>query len=225
MRLCRSFFLSLLETCNQVILVPFFFAQNDYCSRDIVLTVELQAYRSVILKVKRELNRSHWSNYTRSFLRSDYRLTKKQRPCELLLILLLSNTSRGARGLRKEEFFFSSLPEQFLIITSSSYVTVCTVKRDMVIECCQRHGRIRQGIRGNGNIRETGNKEMGWGMNETRTLQSLINIQCWTLYLNWTDKKVKTKTIWLLKLFQYFGLLYTFFRLVRRLKHGSSYRG
>ena len=51
---------------------------------------------------------------------------------------------------------------------------------------------------------------MGWGMNETRTLQSLINTQCWTLYLNWTDKKGKTKTTWLLKLFQYFGLLYTF---------------
>ena len=42
-----------------------------------------------------------------------------------------------------------------------------------------------------------GNKEMGWEMNET----------CWTLYLNWTDKKVKTKTTWLLKLFQCFGLL------------------
>ena len=42
-RLCRSFFLSLLQTCNQVILVPFFFAQNGYCSRDIVLTVELEA--------------------------------------------------------------------------------------------------------------------------------------------------------------------------------------
>ena len=65
----------------------------------------------------------------------------------------------------------------------------------------------------------------GWVMNETRTLQSLINTQCWTLYLNWTDKKVKTETTWLLKLFQCFGLLYTFFRLVGRLKHGSSYQG
>ena len=41
--LCRSFFLSLLETCHQVILVPFFFAQNGYCFRGIVLTVELEA--------------------------------------------------------------------------------------------------------------------------------------------------------------------------------------
>ena len=133
MRLCRSFFLSLLETCNQVILVPFFFAQNGYCSRDIVLTVELQAYRSVILQVKRELNRSHWSKFARSLLCSDYRLAKKQRPCELLCnILLLSNISRGARGEKRSSLFFSSLPEQSLIITSSSSLTVCTVKRDMV---------------------------------------------------------------------------------------------
>ena len=106
-RLCRSFFLSLLETCNQVILVPFFFAQNGYCSRDIVLTVELQAYRSVILKVKRELNRSHWSKFARSFLCSDYRLAKKQKPCELLCnIRLLSNISRGSRGEKRSSFFF-----------------------------------------------------------------------------------------------------------------------
>ena len=39
---------------------------------------------------------------------------------------------KGGKG-RKEEFpFFSSLPEQSLIITSSSSLTVCTVKRDMV---------------------------------------------------------------------------------------------
>ena len=69
-----------------------------------------------------------------------------------------------------------------------------------------------------------GNKEMGWGMNETRTLQSLINTQCWTLYLNWTEKKGKTNTTWLLKLFQCFGLLYTFFRLVRRLNKSFLYK-
>ena len=42
---------------------------------------------------------------------------------------------------------------------------------------------------------------MGWGMNASimHTLQNLINTQCWTLYLNWNDKKVKTKMTWLLK--------------------------
>ena len=46
----------------------------------------------------------------------------------------------------------------------------------------------------------TGKEEMGgeW-MQVTRTLPNLINTQCWTLlYLNWTDKKVKTKNKWLL---------------------------
>ena len=33
--------------------------------------------------------------------------------------------------------------------------------------------------------------ENGWGMNEKCTLQSLINTQCRTLYLNWTEKKKK----------------------------------
>ena len=50
-------------------------------------------HRSVILQVKRELNFSHWSKSARSFLYSDYRLAKKQRPCELLFILLFPNTS------------------------------------------------------------------------------------------------------------------------------------
>ena len=47
----------------------------------------------------------------------------------------------------------------------------------------------------------TGNKKMGRGMNASimHTLQNLINTQCWTLYLNWNDKKVKTKMTWLLK--------------------------
>ena len=47
----------------------------------------------------------------------------------------------------------------------------------------------------------TGKEEMGgeW-MQVTRTLPNLINTKCWTLlYLNWTDKKVKTKNKWLLK--------------------------
>ena len=33
---------------------------------------------SVILQVKRELSRSHWSKSVQSFLCSDYRLAKKQ---------------------------------------------------------------------------------------------------------------------------------------------------
>ena len=33
---------------------------------------------SVILQVKRELSRSHWSKYAQSSLCSDYRLAKKQ---------------------------------------------------------------------------------------------------------------------------------------------------
>ena len=41
---------------------------------------------------------------------------------------------------------------------------------------------------------------MGWGMNSSNmhVLQSLINMQCWTLYLNWTDQSVETKNTWLL---------------------------
>ena len=37
---------------------------------------------------------------------------------------------------------------------------------------------------------------MGWAMNAsniTCTFQSLINRQCWTLCLYWTNKNVKTK--------------------------------
>ena len=53
-------------------------------------------------------------------------------------------------------------------------------------------------------------------MQVTCTLQNLIYTQqCWTLYLNWTDKKVKTKNTWFLKQFQCFGLQYTFFYLSR----------
>ena len=45
----------------------------------------------------------------------------------------------------------------------------------------------------------TRKEEMGWGMNASN-MQNLINTQCWTLlYLNWTNKKVKTKNKWLLK--------------------------
>ena len=40
---------------------------------------------------------------------------------------------------------------------------------------------------------------MGWGMNASNMHTSnLGNTQCWTLCLNWTDKKVKTKNTWLL---------------------------
>ena len=39
----------------------------------------------------------------------------------------------------------------------------------------------------------------GEWMQVTCTLQRLINTQCWTLYLNLTNKKVKTKNTWLLK--------------------------
>ena len=55
-------------------------------------------------------------------------------------------------------------------------------------------------------------------MNETRTLQSLINTQCWTLYLNWTGKKLKTKTTWLLKSFQKFRTAVHFFPTCQALK-------
>ena len=71
----------------------------------------------------------------------------------------------------------------------------------------------------------TGKEKMAWEiMQATSTLQSLKNTHCWALYLNWTNKKVKTKNTWLLK---YFNVLdcSTLFVLVRRLKHGSSYRG
>ena len=49
----------------------------------------------LLLQVKRELNRSHWSKSARSFLCSDiiYRLAKKQRSCEFFFILLFPNIS------------------------------------------------------------------------------------------------------------------------------------
>ena len=40
-------------------------AQNGYCSRDIYLQSSWK-HRSVILQVKRKLNRSHWWNSARS---------------------------------------------------------------------------------------------------------------------------------------------------------------
>ena len=41
--------------------------------------------------------------------------------------------SQGGKGTEKRGvLFFSSLPEQSLIIISSSFVTACTVGRDMV---------------------------------------------------------------------------------------------
>ena len=145
-------FLSLLETWNQVNLVPFFFAQNGYCSRNIALTVELEA--QVFNITGKALNRSHRSKSARSFLCSDHRLAKQQRPCELLFILLLSNISRGARRLREEDefLFFSSYPEQSLIITSSSSVTVCTVGIDMVTSAVK--GMDVSGWRDNTTFRE-----------------------------------------------------------------------
>ena len=97
-------------------------------------------HRSVILQVKRKLNRSHWSKSGRSLLCSYYRLAKKQRSCELLRVLLFPNISRGEG--RKGEFFFSSLPEQSLIINLSSSVTVCNIGRDMVKSQCRKISRI-----------------------------------------------------------------------------------
>ena len=60
-------------------------------------------------------------------------------------------------------------------------------------------------------------------MQVTYTLLSLINTQCWTLYLNWTDKKVKDKEYVVVKIISMFRTVVHFFLLVRRLKHGSSY--
>ena len=68
---------------------------------------------------------------------------------------------------------------------------------------------------------------MGWAMNAsniTCTFQSLINRQYWTLCLYWTNKKVKTKnTCKVVKTVAMFHLQYTFFQLVKCLKHGLSY--
>ena len=68
---------------------------------------------------------------------------------------------------------------------------------------------------------------MGWAMNAsntTCTFQSLINRQCWTLCLYWTNKKVKTKnTCMVVKTITMFHLQYTFFEPAKCLKHGSSY--
>ena len=68
---------------------------------------------------------------------------------------------------------------------------------------------------------------MGWAMNVnniTSTFQGFINRQCWTLYLYWTNKKVKTKnTCMVVKTVAMFHLRYTFFQLVKCLKHGLSY--
>ena len=68
---------------------------------------------------------------------------------------------------------------------------------------------------------------MGWAMNVnniTSTFQGFINRQCWTLCLYWTNKKVKTKnTCIVVKTVAMFHLQYTFFQLVKCLKHGLSY--
>ena len=57
------------------------------------------------------------------------------------------------------------------------------------------------GVRVIGNLKQiTGNTKMVWGLNASNMHTSnLTNTQRWTLYLNWTDKKVKTKNSWLLK--------------------------
>ena len=62
-----------------------------------------------------------------------------------------------------------------------------------------------------------GNKEIGWGMNETRTLQSLINTQCWTLYLNWTEKR-KDKHYMIVKIISMFRTAVNFFLTCQALK-------
>ena len=57
------------------------------------------------------------------------------------------------------------------------------------------------GVRVIGNLKQiTGNKKMVWGLKASNMHTSnLTNTQRWTLYLNWTDKKLKTKNSWLLK--------------------------
>ena len=91
--------------------------------------------RSIGLKyyIKRELNRSYWSKFPRSFLCSArLPLCKETKAMRAFVYSFVVRYLKGGKG-RKEEFpFFSSLPEQSLIITSSSSLTVCTVKRDMV---------------------------------------------------------------------------------------------
>ena len=66
---------------------------------------------------------------------------------------------------------------------------------------------------------------MKWGMNAkvTYTLQNLINSQCWTLYLNWTENKVKD--FMAVKTISVFSTAVHFFRLVRCLRNDSSYGG
>ena len=59
---------------------------------------------------------------------------------------------------------------------------------------------------------------MGWGMNETRTLQSLINTQCWTLYSNWTEKKRKDKHYMVVKIISMFRTAVHFFPTCQALK-------
>ena len=64
------------------------------------------------------------------------------------------------------------------------------------------------------------------GGKETKAIKQQ-SIQEWTLNLNWSDKKVKTKN--LLGCFEINSMFRTsvhgfFFRLVTRLKHGLSYR-
>ena len=59
---------------------------------------------------------------------------------------------------------------------------------------------------------------MGWGMNETRTLQSLINTQCWTLYSNWTEKKRKDKHYMVVKIISVFRTAVHFFPTCQALK-------
>ena len=47
-----------------------YIAQNDYCSQDIYLQSS-ENHKSVILQVKRELNRFHWLKSVQSFPCSD----------------------------------------------------------------------------------------------------------------------------------------------------------
>ena len=61
-------------------------------------------------------------------------------------------------------------------------------------------------------------------MQVTCTLQNLINTQCWTLYLNWTDKKKRQRIYGCQNNFNVSDCS-TLFSTCQALKYGSSYRG
>ena len=55
-------------------------------------------------------------------------------------------------------------------------------------------------------------------MQVTGTLQNLINTRCWTLYLNWTDKKSKDKEYIVVKVISIVRTAVHFFSTCQALK-------